>query len=56
LPPILRRWIGAKAPLLLNAAKGGEAHAAVEVLAQRFFETPPKPQAVSDLARVLRTG
>lgn len=41
LPPILRRWIGAPAPLLVNATRGGEARAAVELLARRLFETAP---------------
>jgi aminopeptidase N len=56
LPPILRRWIGAPAPLLINATANGEAHAAVNELAQRFFETPPKTITVGDLARARRSG
>jgi hypothetical protein len=54
LPPILRRWIGAKAPLIVNAAKNSEARTAIEQLAQRFFETTPKPIGVSDLAQAIK--
>ena len=56
LPPILRLWIGAKTPLLLNVARNSEAHAAVDLLAQRFFETPPKAIALADLPHALGAG
>jgi hypothetical protein len=41
LPPILRQWMAASAPQLVNVASPA-ARAAVDQLAERFFEVSPK--------------
>jgi len=45
LPPILRQWIGARAPRLAQASAAPEVREAAAALAQRFFEA--KPQAIA---------
>ena len=54
LPPILRRWIGADAPQVLNLGGAPGSAAAVDALAQRFFERAPGKLAQAGLARALR--
>lgn len=63
LPPILREWIGAGAPLLLSAAASPEETVAVNQLSGRIFESAPKlldagnlPTALSGKQPVLITG
>ena len=53
LPPILRQWIAAGAPQLVNAARAPEANLAVNQLAARFFEVKPKPLATAQLGNAL---
>jgi aminopeptidase N len=50
LPPILRRWILARAPRLALASQATEVRAAAESLAQRFFERSPRVIGPPDLA------
>lgn len=40
LPPILRQWISAPAPQVVNVARDKEANLAVDALNKRFFERP----------------
>ncbi|MBL8428748.1 MAG: M1 family peptidase [Dechloromonas sp.] len=47
LPPILRQWMAASAPQLVNVARHPEANVAVNQLSARFFETKPKPGQLS---------
>jgi len=54
LPPILRRWIGADAPHLVNLGAASGTAAAVDALAQRFFERAPGKLAEAGLASALR--
>ncbi len=53
LPPILRQWIAASKPQLVNVARSSEANAAVNQLSERFFETKPAPLAVAQLSAAL---
>lgn len=41
LPPILRQWIGAAAPRLVNAAADTDTRASVDALARRLLENAP---------------
>ena len=47
LPPILRQWIGAGAPRLVNTAADADARAAVDALARRLLEQPPTGQPLA---------
>ena len=49
LPPILRQWLAAKNPQVLNVATAGEPQAAVNQLVERFFEARPTRLTVSQL-------
>jgi hypothetical protein len=51
LPPILRQWIVATAPRLVQASAGEAARSAAVALAQRFFETPGEPLPPDALPR-----
>lgn len=42
LPPILRQWMAASAPQLVNVARASDANLAVNQLSGRFFEVKPK--------------
>jgi len=53
LPPVLREWIGARAPRLLNAAASPEEIVAVNQLSGRIFETAPKALDMAALANTL---
>lgn len=53
LPPILRQWIAAGAPRLVNVASGPEASQAVVQLAQRLFENSPDALSRDQLASTL---
>lgn len=53
LPPILRQWIGAGKPQLVNVARSSEANAAVNQLSERFFEARPTPLASAQLSAAL---
>jgi aminopeptidase N len=55
LPPILRQWIAAKSPQLINVAVTPEAIVAVNQLSSRFFETPPQAISPADLTKALRS-
>lgn len=54
LPPILRQWMAASAPQLVNVAQATEANLAVNTLYQRFFETSPEQLAPHQLAAALK--
>ncbi len=45
LPPILRQWVVARAPRLVQASGAEDVREAATALAKRFFETPPQPMA-----------
>ena len=47
LPPILRQWIGAGAPRLVNTAADADARAAVDALARRLLEQPATGQPLA---------
>lgn len=49
LPPILRQWLAAKNPQLVNVASASDAQAAVNQLAERFFEARPTRLTLSQL-------
>ncbi|MCB1943518.1 MAG: M1 family peptidase [Candidatus Accumulibacter sp.] len=49
LPPILRQWIVARAPRLLQASAGAEAREAAAELATRIFEVSPREISPDDL-------
>ena len=49
LPSILRQWLAAKNPQVLNVATAGEPQAAVNQLVERFFEARPTRLTVSQL-------
>lgn len=51
LPPILRQWIVARAPRLVQASAGHDVREAAQALAQRLFEAPPQPAAADALNR-----
>jgi len=53
LPPILRQWMAASSPQLVNVARTSEANLAVTQLAGRFFETKPKPLTPAQLSTAL---
>ena len=50
LPPILRQWMAASAPQLVNVARAAEANVAVSALSERIFEVKPKPLTPAQLA------
>jgi hypothetical protein len=52
LPPILRQWIAAKSPQLINVAATPEAIVAVNQLSGRFFETQPQTISPAELTKV----
>ncbi|PKO90081.1 MAG: peptidase M1 [Betaproteobacteria bacterium HGW-Betaproteobacteria-12] len=56
LPPILRRWIGSDAPQLVNLGRSPESRAAVEQLASRFYERPPRALALHELTAALNAA
>ncbi len=45
LPPILRQWIVARSPRLIQASRAQDVREAAVALAQRLFESPPEPVA-----------
>ena len=49
LPPILRQWIIAKAPRLVQASAAQEVRDAAASLAQRLFEIPPQTIAPDEM-------
>ncbi|WP_018992753.1 M1 family metallopeptidase [Aromatoleum toluclasticum] len=49
LPPILRQWIGARAPRLALASAAPHVREAAAALAQRFFEAKPQTIAPSEI-------
>lgn len=49
LPPILRQWFIARAPLLVLASGDAEVRGAADALAQRLFETPPRTIALDEI-------
>ncbi len=51
LPPILRLWIVATAPRLVQATPGEAVRAAASTVAQRFFESPAQPLPLDALPR-----
>jgi len=53
LPPILRQWMAASAPQLVNVARASDANLAVNQLSGRFFEVKPKPLAPAQLNSAL---
>jgi len=53
LPPILRQWMAASKPQLVNVTGSSEANAAVNQLSERFFEAKPAPLAVAQLSAAL---
>ncbi len=53
LPPILRQWMAAGKPQLVNAARSSEAIAAVTQLSGRIFESKPEPIAIAQLSAAL---
>lgn len=53
LPPILRQWIAASKPQLVNVARSSDANAAVNQLSERFFEAKPAPLAVDQMSAAL---
>ena len=62
LPPILRQWMAAATPQLVNVA-GAEARVAVDRISGRFFERPAQPlsgstwrEALSGKAGILLAG
>lgn len=55
LPPILRQWMAASAPQLVNAARAAEANVAVNALAERIFEIKPKLLTPDQLAATLNS-
>jgi hypothetical protein len=54
LPPILRQWMAASAPQLINVARAPEESLAVNALSERIFETKPKSLAPEQLATALK--
>jgi len=52
LPPILRQWIVARSPRLLQASAASDVREAAEALAQRLCETPPRPIAIDAIGRL----
>lgn len=54
LPPILRQWMAARTPQLLNVAREAEASQAVRQLAGRLFENTPESLAPARLNSALR--
>ena len=53
LPPILRQWMAASSPQLVNVARTSEANLAVTQLAGRFFEAKPKLLTPAQLSTAL---
>lgn len=51
LPPILRQWITARAPRLVQASSDAGVRDAAEALARRLFENAPRPAALAELDR-----
>ena len=45
LPPILRQWIVARAPRMIQASRAQDVREAATALARRLFESPPEPVA-----------
>jgi hypothetical protein len=57
LPPILRQWIGAAAPRLVNAAADTDTRASVDALARRLLENaPPAPRSPARSAAASRSS
>lgn len=48
LPPILRKWMIARAPQLVVATPSKDVNEATKILSSRFFETPPLVLTVDD--------
>ena len=55
LPPILRQWMAASAPQLVNVARAAEANVAVNALAERIFEIKPKLLTPDQLTAALNS-
>ena len=55
LPPILRQWMAASAPQLVNVARASAENLAVNQLAGRFFEVKPKLLPPSQLGAALKS-
>ena len=53
LPPILRQWMAASSPQLINVARATEANVAVNALSERIFEVKPKLLAAEQLTAAL---
>ena len=53
LPPILRQWMAADTPQLLNVARTPETQLAVGQLAERFFEGKPKLLSPAQMSSAL---
>jgi hypothetical protein len=53
LPPILRQWMAASSPQLINLARATEANVAVNALSERIFEVKPKLLAAEQLTAAL---
>jgi hypothetical protein len=51
LPPILRQWVIARAPRLVQASSAEGVREAATALAKRFFEVPPQPMAQDALQK-----
>jgi hypothetical protein len=51
LPPILRQWVIARAPRLVQASGVEDVREAAMALAKRFFEIPPQPMAQDALTK-----
>jgi hypothetical protein len=53
LPPILRQWMAASSPQLINVARAAEANVAVNALSERIFEVKPKLLAAEQLTAAI---
>lgn len=51
LPPILRQWVIARAPRIVQASTAGDVREAALSLAKRFFEAPPQEVPPDQLNR-----
>jgi hypothetical protein len=51
LPPILRQWVIARAPRIVQASTAGDVREAALSLAKRFFEAPPEEVPPDQLNR-----
>jgi hypothetical protein len=51
LPPILRQWFISRTPRLVVASPSTALREAADALAQRLFETPPRPASMGDIGQ-----